>query len=231
MQTTQLIAGAIVVVALAIVAILVWRAGQRRRSERLQTQFGPEYERAVEQAPDRAKAEAELEARRERVAALEIKPLEPATRTRFTEQWRVAQARFVDDPMKAIREADDLIGEVMTARGYPMTEFEQRAADISVDHPQVVDHYRTAHAIAVRHRSGAPDTEQLRQAMIHYRALFADLLETSEDLATSDARPTRIDAPAAHEGSPAPSADTTTPATEPPRAPAEAPSEPPTPTR
>ena len=179
MQTTQVIAGAIVVVALlAIVAILVWRAGQRRRSERLQTQFGPEYERAVEQAPDRGKAEAELEARQERVAALEIKPLEPATRTRFIEQWRVAQARFVDDPMQAIREADDLIGEVMTARGYPMTEFEQRAADISVDHPDVVEHYRAGQALT---RSAASDdvtTEDLRQGLVHYRALFQDLLET-----------------------------------------------------
>jgi hypothetical protein len=167
----------LLVVAVVIVGAVAWYLGQRRRSQRLQERFGPEYERTVESTGKRSDAEAELEARQERVEALDIRPLSPEDRDRFRERWRVVQATFVDDPASAVADADKLIGEVMRARGYPVGDFEQRAADVSVDHPHVVDHYRTAHQIALRQRTGEADTEQLRQAMVHYRALFADLLE------------------------------------------------------
>jgi len=171
-----IIAGLVV---LLIAALAVW-ATQRRRSADLRRRFGPEYERTVEASRNRLQAEKELWARQERVDALEIRPLEPAARDRFEERWREVQAMFVDDPGNAVDQADRLIGQVMRARGYPVGDFDQRAADISVDHPHVVDHYRTAHAIAVKRRSGEGATEQLRQAFVHYRALFADLLETAD---------------------------------------------------
>jgi hypothetical protein len=173
---------------LAIAALVVW-ATQRRRSAELRQRFGPEYERTVQAARDRIQAEKELRAREERVDALEIRPLEPAARDRYAERWREVQAMFVDDPGSAVDQADTLIGEVMRARGYPVGDFEQRAADISVNHPQVVDHYRTAHSIAVRRSSGDGATEQLRQAFVHYRALFAELLETPDTNGTD--RPAR----------------------------------------
>jgi hypothetical protein len=134
----------------------------------------------VETSRDKAEAEKELRERQERVDALDIRPLEPAARDRYGERWREVQAMFVDDPSGAVEQADTLIGDVMRARGYPVGDFEQRAADISVNHPQVVDHYRMAHSIAVRNRSDTGATEQLRQAFVHYRALFAELLETPD---------------------------------------------------
>ena len=135
---------------------------------------------------DRGKAEAELARRAERVKALHIRPLEPAQRARFADAWRADQARFVDDPTQAVAEADRLVGELMQARGYPVGDFEQRAADVSVDHPHVVENYRTAHDIAVRQARGEADTEALRKAMVHYRALFDDLLDSGP---ASDAQP------------------------------------------
>ena len=167
---------AIVVVAIIAVGVVAWLAGQRRRSERLRESFGPEYERTVEQVGDPRQAEADLEARQERVQALDIRTLSGPDRARFGQRWRVVQALFVDDPATAVQEADDLIAVVMRARGYPIGDFEQRAADISVNHPQVVDHYRTAHRIAERRATSTVDTEQLRQAFVHYRALFEELL-------------------------------------------------------
>jgi predicted nucleic acid-binding protein len=172
-----------VVVIIAVVAVLI-RATQQRRSTELRRRFGPEYERTVEASHDKRAAEKELRERQERVDALDIRPLEPAARDRYGERWREIQAMFVDDPNGAVEQADTLIGEVMRARGYPVGDFEQRAADISVNHPQVVDHYRTAHSIAVRNRSDAGATEQLRQAFVHYRALFAELLETPDTEST-----------------------------------------------
>lgn len=175
----------VMVAVIVIVAALAWRAGQQRRSQRLQERFGPEYDRTVETAGKRSAAEADLQARQERVEALEIRPLDGTDRDRFGERWRVVQALFVDDPASAVDHADVLIGDVMRARGYPVGDFEQRAADVSVNHPQVVDHYRAAHAIAAKQRAGTGDTEQLRQAMVHYRALFADLLDLSGEAAAS----------------------------------------------
>jgi hypothetical protein len=180
MSQTALIIAAIVVVALIVAGFVLI---QRRRSEHLQSRFGPEYERAVQQAGDRRKAEAELANREKRVEKLEIRPLDPATRRGFMERWAEVQARFVDDPPKAVMFADALLAEVMSARGYPVKDFEQRAADISVDHPDVVEHYRAAHDIAVRHGRGEAGTEELRQAMIHYRALFEALVHENASAA------------------------------------------------
>ena len=174
MDVSLLLAGIVVGAALVVV---IWFVVDRQRSARLQQRFGPEYQRAVSRAGDRRAAESELRDRQQRVEQLEIRPLAPDERERFAAQWREVQSRFVDEPDDAVSEADRLVGEVMSARGYPMADFEQRAADVSVDHPQVVDHYRTAHRIAGRRRDAATDTEELRQAMVHFRALFSELLE------------------------------------------------------
>lgn len=178
----------IVVLAVALIAaigVAVWMYMQKRRTETLRSDFGPEYDRAVHDHRDQREAERELEQRRERVEHLHIQPLPAAERDRFAERWRSVQAQFVDDPNGATSEADHLVGEVMQARGYPVGDFEQRAADVSVNHPHVVEHYRAAHAIALRSRRGSADTEDLRQAMVHYRALFEDLLEV--ETPTTDA--------------------------------------------
>jgi hypothetical protein len=170
----------ILVIALVVViGVAVWLYTRKRKTDELRGSFGPEYERAVQETGDRGTAEAELEGRQERVEQLKIRTLEPREREQFAESWRSAQAQFVDDPKGAIKEADRLVAEVMQVRGYPVGEFEQRAADVSVEHPAVVEHYRAAHAIAQKNEQGGAATEDLRQAMVHYRALFEDLLETS----------------------------------------------------
>jgi hypothetical protein len=153
---------------------------RNRRTEQLQSRFGPEYDRALETHHDQREAERELEHRAERVEHLNIRSLTPAERDRYAGLWQTTQARFVDDPAGATAEADQLVGEVMAERGYPVGDFEQRAADVSVKHPHVVEHYRAAHTIAVRSARGDVDTEDLRQALMHYRELFEDLLETSD---------------------------------------------------
>lgn len=174
MTQTAWIVVAIVVVAIIIVGGLVW--SRRRRSEHLRDRFGPEYDRAVEAKGDRAKAEADLAEREKRVEKLNIRPLDANERRDFIDRWSQVQARFVDDPPRAVAFADALLGDVMKARGYPVSDFEQRAGDISVDHPVVVEHYHKAHDIALRHQNGNASTEDLRQAMIHYRALFDNLV-------------------------------------------------------
>ena len=169
---------AIVVVALAALAFLVVR---RRRSASLQQRFGPEYDRVVERRGDRRQAESELEDRFSRRQEFEIRRLSPAARDRYAERWRHAQRDFVDHPSAAIADADLLVSEVMKARGYPVAdEFEQRAADVSVDHPEVVEHYRAAHGISQRATRDRATTEDLRQAMIHFRALFDELLDRED---------------------------------------------------
>jgi len=179
MNVTAIVVAVIVIVVLAGLAI--WYFGQQRRKhEHLREQFGPEYDHAVETYGERREAEQALTAREERVAALNIRPLSPEQSTRYAEEWRQVQTRFVDDPEHAIHEADTLCGEVMQARGYPMGDFEQRAADVSVDHPHVVEHYRAAHAVATAAERGGATTEDLRQAMVHYRTLFEDLIETRQ---------------------------------------------------
>jgi hypothetical protein len=167
----------LVIALIAVIAVAMWLYMLKRRSDELRTSFGPEYDRAVHEHGDPRRAERELEDRKERVEQLHIRSLTPEAHDRFAEGWRSVQAQFVDDPRGATREADRLVGEVMQARGYPVGDFEQRAADVSVNHPNVVEHYRAAHTIALRHERGEAETEDLRQAMVHYRALFEDLLE------------------------------------------------------
>jgi hypothetical protein len=183
MNTPLVIAVVAVVVVLAVVAIF---ASRRRRTEHLKDQFGPEYERAVESTGDRAKAETELARREKRVEKLNLRPLDRTEREDFIRRWRDVQARFVDDPPRAVAFADALLGEVMKARGYPVQDFEQRAGDISVDHPKVVEQYRAAHDIALRHERGEAGTEELRQALVHYRALFDDLVEAEAPAETPE---------------------------------------------
>ncbi len=172
---------AVIIIALIIVAVVVWLYMRKRHQDELKERWGPEYRRAVEQAHgDEQRATASLEAREQRVKQLHVRPLGPSDREGFASAWHAVQARFVDDPKAAVEQADRLICDVMTARGYPMADFEQRAADISVDHPQVVDNYRKAHGIAQQTERGQASTEDLRKAMVYYRALFEDLLETPE---------------------------------------------------
>jgi len=176
MNTTALVIVCSVIV-IAIVAIAAMIFLRKRRSERLRTRFGgAEYDRAVQEGGSRRHAEAGLDKRTDRVDSLHIRPLAPDDRARFVESWRKVQARFVDSPGGAVMEADQLLGDVMSTRGYPISDFEQRAADISVDYPLVLENYRSAHEIAVRQTRGQASTEDLRQAMIHYRTLFEELV-------------------------------------------------------
>ena len=177
MQTTIVV---VLVVVLVVAVLAIWFFSQRRKSQQLQERFGPEYEHAVHEHGSRGRAEEALAARAERVQQLHIRPLSAEESARYSESWRSVQARFVDEPNVAIADADRLVAEVMQARGYPMGEFEQRAADVSVDHPRVVENYRAAHAIAGRADRGEASTEDLRQAMVHYRSLFAELIDTPE---------------------------------------------------
>ena len=169
----------IVIVAVVLIALVVGALvlARQRRSQQLQEGFGPEYERTVSERGDRKQAEAELLERRKRHDRFEIRELDAAARDRYADRWRSAQRRFVDQPGPAVGEADALVMEVMRDRGYPVAdEFEQRAADVSVDHPEVVEHYRAAHEISGRATTGEASTEDLRQAMVHFRGLFVELL-------------------------------------------------------
>ncbi len=165
----------IIVAVLVAGGALVWYL-QQQRSRRLHDRFGPEYDRTRQEVGDIRRAEANLAAREQRVQKLHIRALDAAEAARFAEVWRHIQTLFVDNPQGAIKEADQLVNDVMTAKGYPMSDFQQRAADISVDHSTVVEHYRAARAIAERNEANKASTEDLRQALIHYRALFEDLL-------------------------------------------------------
>jgi FtsZ-interacting cell division protein ZipA len=169
------------VVAVILVALGTWfymrRKQSQKQSSKLRERFGPEYDRTVNQYDSRSKAESELKAREKRVERLDIVPLAPAEAARFTEAWGSLQNRFVDNPAWTVTEAEQLVRQLMQKRGYPMGDFERRAADISVDHPDVVANYRSAQAIASRDQRGTADTEELRRAVVHYRALFDELLE------------------------------------------------------
>jgi hypothetical protein len=177
----------IAIAVVAVLAVVVWQALARRRTGRLQQQFGSEYNRTLTTADSKRDAEAELQAREERRQQLEIRPLSQGARDRYLQSWQSVQAQFVDDPRGAVASADSLIKSVMAERGYPVEDFEQRAADISVDHPQVVENYRQGHRLARASADGRDSTEDLRQAMRHYRALFDDLVEPAAD------QPTRRD--------------------------------------
>jgi hypothetical protein len=179
---------ALVVLLLVIIGALVAR---QQRSRRLKAEFGPEYGRVVAERGDQRAAEQELADRRQRVGTFEIQALDPAARERYLEQWAAAQRAFVDEPAGAVGQAHELVQRVMHDRGYPVDEdFEQRTADISVEHPAVVENYRAAHGISVHARNGQASTEQLRQAMVHYRALFDDLLAPGDAGRPDDASAT-----------------------------------------
>lgn len=172
---------AAVVLAIGVVALAAWFSAQKKRqSQRLRQRFGSEYDRAVTEFGGRAKAEAALKAREKRVEGLDIIALAPADAARFTQAWAALQGRFVDNPKAAVVQADQLVRELMLKRGYPMGDFERRAADISVDHPALVETYRAAQTIALRNERGEADTEALRKAVVHYRALFDELLQVRE---------------------------------------------------
>jgi hypothetical protein len=179
MKERKMTIAIIVIVAIALIAIagFVWYTqSQKKHTGELRGRFGSEYDRTVAQRGGRKEAERELDRREERVKRLDIRPLGEAQRQTYAEQWRVVQVRFVDDPSNAVRQADQLVGEVMTARGYPMSAWDQRAADVSVDHPDVVSNYRAGHGIYEQVDAGTANTEDLRQAMVHYRTLFEELL-------------------------------------------------------
>jgi hypothetical protein len=171
------IALAVIVVVAVAAAIAIFVYYRKRYTERLRKHFGAEYDHTVEAKGNQREAEKELIAREKRVEGFQIRPLIPEDRNRYAEAWKVTQKRFVDQPGAAVREADELVQQVMRARGYPVADFEQRVADISVHHPRVVHNYRIARDIAERNRKGEATTEDLRQALVAYRDLFVDLLE------------------------------------------------------
>jgi len=179
MNTGLLITILVIVIIVVLLAVLLGQ--RRRRTQRLQQQFGPEYQRTVARTGDQRTAEADLAAREQRRREFNIVALEPAARDRYLETWRATQGRFVDDPAGTTREADILVAQVMRDRGYPVDDFEQRAADVSVDHPQVAENYRAAHAIFQANEQGLASTDDLRQAFVHYRSLFSELLEVEGD--------------------------------------------------
>ena len=181
MDTTTLIIIAVVVLAIVVIAALMVprmreKAREKKRSKSLKDRFGPEYDRTVDATGDRQAAEDDLERREQRRSQLDIRPLEPAAHQQYAEAWRETQKRFVDSPGDAIRSANDLVNRVMRDRGYPVDNFEQRAEDVSVDHPGVVEDYRAANRVAVANERGDAGTEDLRQALVHYRSLFDRLL-------------------------------------------------------
>jgi hypothetical protein len=178
---------ALAAVAIVIVAFVVTRHRARTRSVELQRRFGPEYDRTVEELGSPARAERELEGRARRVEHFRFKDLASADRQRFSANWNEIQAKFVDDPAVAVTAANELINEVMRARGYPTLSFEQRVADLSVEHPTVVQHYRAAHELSGSVHNGNIDTERLRQALVHYRMLFTDLLHEGRGISAPPA--------------------------------------------
>ena len=175
MDTRAIIILVIVIAAIAIAAAVI--ISRRRRSQHLRSHFGPEYDRTVQMQGNPAKAEAVLLEREQRVKKFSLRPLPPADRERYATEWAAVQRRFVDDPSTAVTQADRLVTTVMAARGYPMTDAEQREADISVTHPDLVQNYRSARDLTQRHVAGQSSTEDLRQAMVYFRSLFDELLE------------------------------------------------------
>jgi FtsZ-interacting cell division protein ZipA len=176
MSTLTVVLIAIVAIALVFAVFMIVR---KERSKKLRGRFGPEYDRLVRDSGSQRIAEDELAKRQKRIEKLPLRELDRREVERFAASWKAVQTQFVDAPRDAVTQADRLVRDAMAARGYPVTDFEQRAADISVDHPHVVENYRAAHGIAVRDAAGTATTEDLRQAMVHYRALFEDLLDQS----------------------------------------------------
>ncbi len=182
-----IVIAAAVVIVVAMAVIVARSVNRRKRSERLKNHFGPEYERAVGEAGDQRAGEKELVARERKRQKLDIVALAPEAHAKYAEHWRTVQTAFVDNPSKAVGDADRLVTQVMRERGYPVDDFDQRAADISVDHPNVVEHYRAAHILHMAQEQGDIGTEAQREAFVHYRALFEKLLAT--DLETDKDTP------------------------------------------
>jgi FtsZ-interacting cell division protein ZipA len=179
----------VLAIAVAIVLFGLWTATRARRTRSLRDRFGREYERTVEHEGGRREAERELREREKRHEQLDLRPLAPEARERYLQEWEATQGRFVDDPTGAVRDADSLVQRVMKERGYPVDDFEQRAADISVEHPDLVEKYRTAHGIAQSSKRGEASTEDLRHSVRHYRALFVELLEPDDERSVEAAGP------------------------------------------
>ena len=171
----------LVVAAVVVLALVAARSRGGRKTERLRQHYGPEYDRAVEQTGDQRAAEAELVARERKLKKLDIVALSPQAQEMYSQQWRLVQTGFVDNPTTAVKDADLLVNQVMRERGYPIDDFEQRAADISVDHPAVVENYRAAHGIYLTQQNGQIGTAAQREAFVHYRALFEKLLGTEQE--------------------------------------------------
>jgi hypothetical protein len=169
----------IVIAALVLVGAAAWAVAVRRRTEHLRGRFGPEYNRVASTAASKRDAEKELTSREARREKLEIRPLPEESRVRYSDEWKTVQAEFVDEPSRAVARADSLLQKVMEERGYPVEKFDQRVADLSVDHPKVVENYREGHRLATRGAGNGADTEDLRQAMRHFRELFEELVEAT----------------------------------------------------
>ena len=174
-----------IIAGVLVAAVLIWYLVKQARSRELQRDFGPEYDRTMARAGDRGLAESDLRERRERVDALDVWPLSRPDHDRFASEWTKVQAEFVDAPAEAVTDADELIQQVMVTRGYPVEDFDRRAADVSVEHPDVVENYRSAHSIAVKEarEDGDANTEALRKAMVYYRSLFDELLVVDDGAA------------------------------------------------
>jgi hypothetical protein len=189
----------ILIVVIIVVLAAIFFGVQASRRRRLQSTFGPEYDRTVADTGSRSDAEKELRERERRHASLELKPLSPESRARYSTAWEEVQIHFVDDPAEATNEADRLVTELISERGYPTSDYEDRLADLSVEHARTLGHYRDAHEISRRSQAGEASTEDLRQALVHYRALFADLLGTEPGTNDTATTPT----PATDDASPA----------------------------
>jgi hypothetical protein len=168
----------VLIIGVVVVLAVIWFVARQARTRALQRDFGPEYDRTLARTGDRGEAESDLRERRERVNALDVRPLSRSDHDRFATEWTKVQAAFVDTPAEAVGDADQLIQQVMTTRGYPVQDFDRRAADVSVEHPDVVENYRSAHSIALKEAREDTDanTEALRKAMVYYRSLFEELL-------------------------------------------------------
>jgi len=171
----------LIVIGVLLLVGVAWLVVTRRRTEHLRSRFGPEYNRVVSSADSKRQAESELAERETRRNELEIKPLRQESRARYTQEWKSVQADFVDEPTRAVARADSLLQQVMEERGYPIEKFDQRAADLSVDYPTVVENYREGHRLATRGSGNGAETEDLRQAMRHYRALFEELVDSAPE--------------------------------------------------
>jgi hypothetical protein len=184
-DTAVIIAIVVIVAIVAVVGFLMMN--NKKKESDLKEQFGPEYEREIQRTGSKGEAQKELEDRKKRVRSYTIVELSPEDQRKFSEEWRLIEAHFVDDPGGAVKDADEMVGRLMVARGYPMSDSDTAAADISVDHPEVVSNYRSAHVIVGEHEGGRASTEALRQAMMHYRAVADELLGTSSALGVKKA--------------------------------------------